>query len=57
MDLAALDYELDPTLIAQRPLPARDGGRLVVVARAQGVCAHSPCATSVTGSCLVICWS
>jgi len=41
MDLAALDYELDPTLIAQRPLPARDGGRLVVVARAQGVCAHS----------------
>lgn len=41
MDLAALDYELDPALIAQRPLPARDGGRLLVVARAQGVCAHA----------------
>jgi S-adenosylmethionine:tRNA ribosyltransferase-isomerase len=41
MDLAALDYELDPALIAQQPLPARDGARLLVVARGQGVCAHA----------------
>lgn len=40
MDLAVLDYDLDPALIAQRPLPARDGGRLLVLAREHGVRAH-----------------
>ncbi len=41
MDLAALDYDLDPALIAQRPLPARDGGRLLVLRRGDGVQAHA----------------
>lgn len=36
-----LDYSLDPALIAQRPLAARDGGRLLVVDRDRGVRAHS----------------
>ena len=40
MDPAALDYYLDPAQIAQRPLPARDGARLLVVARERGVAAH-----------------
>jgi len=41
MDLEALDYTLDPALIAQRPLAARDGGRLLVVGRDEGVRAHA----------------
>jgi S-adenosylmethionine:tRNA ribosyltransferase-isomerase len=41
MDLAALDYTLDPALIAQRPLATRDGGRLLVLGRERGVLAHA----------------
>lgn len=41
MNPAALDYQLDPARIAQRPLPERDGGRLLVVARDRGVTAHA----------------
>ncbi len=41
MDPAALDYHLDPAQIAQRPRATRDGGRLLVVARARGVVAHA----------------
>ncbi len=41
MDPAALDYALDPALIAQHPLPSRDAGRLLVLERGQGVRAHT----------------
>ena len=41
MDPAALDYALDPALIAQHPLPARDGGRLLVLGRGRGVLTHA----------------
>ncbi len=41
MDSQHLDYRLDPALIAQRPLAARDGGRLLVVDRDHGVRAHT----------------
>ena len=41
MDPAALDYTFDPTLIAQRPLGRRDGGRLLVVQRDEGPCVHA----------------
>ncbi|MBI3768451.1 MAG: tRNA preQ1(34) S-adenosylmethionine ribosyltransferase-isomerase QueA [Deltaproteobacteria bacterium] len=41
MDPAALDYPFDPAQIAQRPLPERDGGRLMVVERGRGVAAHA----------------
>jgi S-adenosylmethionine:tRNA ribosyltransferase-isomerase len=36
MNQAALDYDLDPAQIAQRPLAARDAARLLVVARDRG---------------------
>lgn len=41
MDPQALDYPLDPAQIAQRPLAARDGGRLMVVDRYGGIAAHA----------------
>ncbi len=41
MDPQLLDYALDPALIAQRPLPERDGGRLLVVDRHRGPRAHT----------------
>jgi len=41
MDPAALDYHLDPAQIAQRPLAARDGARLLVLERERGVAAHA----------------
>jgi S-adenosylmethionine:tRNA ribosyltransferase-isomerase len=41
MNPAALDYRLDPAQIAQRPLPERDGARMLVVARHAGVSAHA----------------
>jgi S-adenosylmethionine:tRNA ribosyltransferase-isomerase len=41
MDLAALDYPLDPSLIAQRPPTVRDAGRLLVVTRGAGVRSHA----------------
>jgi S-adenosylmethionine:tRNA ribosyltransferase-isomerase len=41
MDPAALDYALDPALIAQHPLQSRDGGRLLVLQRGRGVRAHA----------------
>jgi S-adenosylmethionine:tRNA ribosyltransferase-isomerase len=41
MDLAALDYSLDPALIAQRPPAVRDGGRLLVVPRGGDGTVHS----------------
>ena len=36
MDLSILDYALDPALIAQQPLPARDASRMLVVDRRRG---------------------
>lgn len=41
MDPAALDYALDPALIAQHPLQSRDAGRLLVLERGRGVRAHA----------------
>ncbi len=41
MDLGALDYPLDPALIAQEPLPTRDASRMMVVDRASGSCTHA----------------
>ena len=41
MHTESLDYALDPGLIAQHPLAERDGGRLLVLGRERGVCAHS----------------
>jgi S-adenosylmethionine:tRNA ribosyltransferase-isomerase len=40
MDLGVLDYALDPALIAQHPLSARDASRLLVVERATGRWTH-----------------
>jgi len=41
MDLGVLDFQLDPALIAQRPLPARDGSRMLIVERARGTHLHA----------------
>lgn len=38
MDTAAFDYELPEELIAQRPLPARAGARMLVLPRESGAC-------------------
>ena len=40
MDLAELDYELPPALVAQRPAERRDGSRLLVYERATGDVRH-----------------
>src|SRR5438309_2258019 len=40
MDLAELDYELPPDLIAQQPAARRDGSRLLVYDRATGEVRH-----------------
>jgi S-adenosylmethionine:tRNA ribosyltransferase-isomerase len=40
MKSSELDYELPPELIAQRPLPRRDGSRLLVYERATGAVRH-----------------
>lgn len=41
MDLGVLDYALDPALIAQEPLEARDASRMMVVERATGSRTHA----------------
>jgi len=41
MDLGVLDYALDPALIAQEPLEARDASRMMVVERAMGSRTHA----------------
>ena len=41
MDLGVLDYALDPALIAQQPLSARDGSRMLVVERRSGSWTHA----------------
>jgi S-adenosylmethionine:tRNA ribosyltransferase-isomerase len=41
MDLGVLDFALDPALIAQQPLPARDGSRMLVVERDRGTHTHA----------------
>jgi S-adenosylmethionine:tRNA ribosyltransferase-isomerase len=40
MDVAELDYELPPALIAQHPADRRDGSRLLVYDRASGEVSH-----------------
>jgi len=40
MDVADLDYELPPALVAQHPPPRRDGSRLLVYDRATGAVRH-----------------
>ena len=40
MQLASLDYDLPPSLIAAHPTASRDGARMLVVDRADG--AHRP---------------
>src|SRR2546428_11405738 len=40
MDIAEFDYELPPQLIAQEPLPERDGSRLLVLDRRSGETSH-----------------
>src|SRR3989442_10718582 len=40
MDIAEFDYELPPELIAQEPLPERDGSRLLVLDRRSGETSH-----------------
>lgn len=41
MDLGILDFALDPVLIAQHPLSARDASRMLVVGRATGSHTHT----------------
>ena len=41
MDLGVLDYALDPALIAQEPLAARDASRMMVVERSTGSRTHA----------------
>jgi S-adenosylmethionine:tRNA ribosyltransferase-isomerase len=41
MDLGVLDFPLDPALIAQRPLPTRDGSRMLVVERDRSAHTHA----------------
>jgi len=41
VDLAQFDYPLPPERIAQRPLPERDGARLLVLERASGALHHA----------------
>ena len=40
MRTAALEYDLPPELIAQRPLPRRDDSRLLVYERGTGTVRH-----------------
>jgi S-adenosylmethionine:tRNA ribosyltransferase-isomerase len=40
MNIADFDYELPPELIAQEPLPERDGSRLLVLDRKSGETSH-----------------
>jgi S-adenosylmethionine:tRNA ribosyltransferase-isomerase len=41
MDLGVFDYALDPALIAQQPLSARDESRMLVVERSSGSYTHT----------------
>jgi S-adenosylmethionine:tRNA ribosyltransferase-isomerase len=41
MDLGVFDYALDPALIAQQPLSARDESRMLVVERSSGSYTHA----------------
>ena len=41
MEVSAFDYDLPEELIAQRPLPQRDGARMMVVDRASGEIRHT----------------
>ena len=40
MDVSAFDFALPDALIAQQPLPERDGARLLVLPRTAGPCSH-----------------
>jgi S-adenosylmethionine:tRNA ribosyltransferase-isomerase len=41
MQVSEFDYHLPPELIAQKPLPERDGSRMMVIHRASGEIQHS----------------